>query len=106
MRDRHASGSLNALVRGYTLSIEFEQKLAPSTQTEYRRMLTAAEAEFGDMPIAALDDPRVRKEVLDWREKIARKSGQREARNPLSALSANLTRTTHPGPLRLPPPPS
>jgi hypothetical protein len=24
-----------------------------------------AEAEFGDMPIAALDDPRVRKEFLD-----------------------------------------
>ena len=53
MRDRHASGSLNALIRGYTLSVEFQQKLAASTQTEYRRMLKAAEAEFGDMPIAA-----------------------------------------------------
>jgi hypothetical protein len=44
LRDRHISGSLNALVRGYTLSVEFQQKLAASTQTEYRRMLTAAES--------------------------------------------------------------
>jgi integrase len=91
IRDRHISGSLNALIRGYTLSIEFQQKLAASTQTEYRRMLTAAEAEFGNMPIAALDDPRVRKDFLDWREKVARKSGEREADNRLSAISAMLT---------------
>src|SRR6266699_1438193 len=43
IRDRHVGGSLNALIRGYTLSIEFQQKLAPSTQSEYRRMLTTAE---------------------------------------------------------------
>jgi integrase len=97
MRDRHVGGSLNALVRGYTLSVEFQQKLAPSTQSEYRRMLTAAEAEFGGLPIAALDDPRVRKEFLDWREKVARKSGEREADNRLSAISAMLTWATDRG---------
>jgi integrase len=43
------------------------------------------------MPIAALDDPRVRRDFLDWREKIARASGQREADNRLSAISAMLT---------------
>jgi hypothetical protein len=57
IRDRLA-GTFNALVRAYTLSIEFEEKLAASTQAEYRRLLTAAEAEFGFMPLAALDDPR------------------------------------------------
>jgi integrase len=97
MRDRHTGATFNALVRGYTLSVEFEQKLAASTQTEYRRMLTAAEAEFGDMPIAALDDPRVKKEFLDWREKVARKSGEREADNRLSAISAMLTWSTDRG---------
>ena len=97
MRDRHAGGSLNALIRAYTLSIEFQQKLAPSTQSEYRRMLTAAETEFGDMPIAALNDPRVRKEFLDWREKVARASGEREADNRLSAVSAMLTWATDRG---------
>ena len=97
MRDRNAGGSVNALIRGYTQSIEFQQKLAPSTQSEYRRMLTAAEAEFGDMPIAALDDPRMRKDLLDWREKVARKSGEREADNRLSAISAMLTWATDRG---------
>ena len=43
------------------------------------------------MPLAALDDPRVRKDFLDWREKVARLSGEREADNRLSAVSAMLT---------------
>lgn len=90
IRDRHA-GTLNSLIRAYTTSIEFEQKLAASTQAEYKRMLTKSEAEFGTMPIAALDDARVKRDFLDWREKIARTSGQREADNRLSALSAMLT---------------
>jgi integrase len=96
-RDRNTSGTFNGLVRGYTLSIEFQQKLAVSTQTEYRRMLTAAETAFGDMPIAALDDPRVRKDFLDWRETVARRSGEREADNRLSAISAMLTWATDRG---------
>jgi hypothetical protein len=55
MRDRLAhGGTLNGLIREYTLSEEFQKTLAPSTQGEYRRMLTKAETEFGDMPIAAL----------------------------------------------------
>jgi integrase len=90
IRDRLA-GTLNGLVRAYTLSVEFEQKLAASTQTEYRRLLRAVEAEFGDMPLAAIDDPRVRKDFLDWREKVARNSGEREADNRLSVISAMLT---------------
>jgi hypothetical protein len=90
IRDRLA-GTFNGLVRGYTLSVEFTEKLAASTQAEYKRMLRAAEAEFGNMPLAALDDPRVRKDFLDWREKVARTSGEREADNRLSAISAMLT---------------
>src|SRR5215468_8013426 len=77
---RHA-GTFNSLIRSYILSVEFEEKLAPSTRAEYKRMLTKAEGAFGTMPIAALDDSRVRKDVLDWREKVARASGQREADN-------------------------
>jgi integrase len=90
IRDRLA-GTFNGLVRIYTLSVEFEEKLAASTQLEYRRLLTAAESEFGNMPLAALDDPRVRKDFLDWREKVAKASGEREADNRLSAISAMLT---------------
>jgi integrase len=90
MQDRLA-GTFNNLVRMFTLSTEFDSALAPSTKIEYRRMLTRAEAEFGDMPIAALEDPQVRRDFMDWREKVARASGEREADNRLSAVSAMLT---------------
>jgi integrase len=96
IRDRHA-GTVNSLIRSYTSSVEFEQKLAPSTQAEYKRMLTKAEPEFGNMPIAALEDGRVKRDFLDWREKIARASGHREADNRLSAVSAMLTWATDTG---------
>jgi integrase len=90
MRDRLA-GTFNQLIRMFTLSAEFNTTLAASTKVEYRRMLTKAEGEFGDMPIAALEDPRVRRDLTEWREKVARISGEREADNRLSSVSAMLT---------------
>lgn len=54
-------------------------------------MLTKAEAEFGDMPIAALDDARVRSDFLSWRAKVSTMSGPREADNRLSVVSAMLS---------------
>src|SRR5262249_34202974 len=87
--DRH-SGTFNALVRAYLTSIEFEN-LAEPTQKEYKRLLTAAEAEFGDLPIAALNEPEVRQEFLDWHEKVARTSGPRAGDYCLQTISAILT---------------
>jgi integrase len=87
--DRH-TGSLNGLIRDFTLSPEFG-KLRESTQREYRRMLTKAEAKFGDMPIAALEDARVRQDFMKWRAAVAADSGEREADNRLSVISAMLT---------------
>jgi hypothetical protein len=69
IRDRVA-GTFNNLIRLFTLSAEFDSSLQPSTKIEYRRMLTKAEGEFGDIPIAALDNPHVRRDFLDWREKF------------------------------------
>jgi integrase len=87
--DRHA-GTVNGLVRDYTLSPEFA-KLRESTQREYRRMLTKTEIQFGNMPIAALEDPRVRQDFMSWRATVAKTSGDREADNRLSIISAMLT---------------
>lgn len=89
MLDRHA-GTVNGLMRDYTLSPEFG-KLADSTQREYRRMLSKAEARFGNMPLAALEDPRVRQDFLSWRASVAKASGEREADNRLSVISAMLS---------------
>jgi integrase len=73
------------------LSEEFQRNLAQSTQSEYRRMLTKAETKFGNMPIEVLEDWRVKQDFFDWRGKVARDSGPREADNRLSAISAMLT---------------
>lgn len=85
------TGTFRGLIRDYTLSREFETLLAQSTRSQYRRMLTKAEAHLGDLPLKALDDSRVRKDLLDWREKIARVSGSREADHRLSAISAMIS---------------
>ena len=110
LRGCHSGDTFNGLVREFTNSIEFETKLSATTQREYRRMLTKAEPEFGDMPREALNDPAARKELLDWRATIARTSGEREADNRLSVISAMFTWAVDNGRLnakttsRVPPP--
>lgn len=84
------SGTFSQLIRDYLHSPEFAKR-AESTKREYRRMLTKAEGQFGDMPLAALEDPRVRKDFLDWRAEVAKTSGEREADHRLSVVSAMLT---------------
>lgn len=90
MLDRLA-GTFNGLVRDYILSPEFTTNLRESTQREYKRMLGKAETKFGNLPIAALDDPRVRQDFMGWRAAVAQTSGNREADNRLSVISAMLT---------------
>lgn len=84
------AGTLNNLIRDYTLSGEFGL-LGKSTQSDYKRLLSYAESEFGDMPLAALDDRRVRNDFLAWRDRVAKERGPRGADYRLSALSAMLT---------------
>jgi integrase len=84
-------GTFSGLIRDYTTSEEFQKLLAPSSREQYRRMLNKAESEFGTLPIDALNDPRIRRDFLDWREKIARSSGNREADHRLSVISAMMS---------------
>lgn len=91
VKPNSTAGTFNGLVRDYTSSQEFQKLLALSTQAQYRRMLTKAETDFGSLPLKALDDARIRKDFLDWRESVARASGSREADHRLSAISAMLT---------------
>lgn len=83
-------GTLNGLIRDYTASPEFGKR-RESTQREYKRMLTKVEQKFGAMPISLLDDPRIRRDFMEWRAKVAKESGEREADNRLSVVSAMLT---------------
>ena len=41
------------------------------TQADYLKQIAKIEAAFGDLPLAALADPRVTKDLLDWRDSMA-----------------------------------
>lgn len=62
---------LRDLVSLFLASPEYST-LAPSTRRAYRQCLGRLCEEFGDMPIAALNDRRVRGDFLAWRDAIAR----------------------------------
>jgi integrase len=61
--------------------------LKAGTQREYKRMLTPLEAEFGNMPIAALAAPRVRGKFIDYQEEVGCVH-PREADNRMMVMSA------------------
>lgn len=83
------AGKVAGLIREYLLSLTFEKK-APSTRREYLRMLTKIEAEFGTLPIRALESRKVKGLFLDYQERIGRDT-PREADNRLTVLSAVLS---------------
>ena len=59
--------------RKFETSPEFE-KLAPRTQDDYRKQFKLIYRNFGDLPLEALGDPRVRGVFKDWRDEIAKRS--------------------------------
>ena len=74
------------LISEYIGSPKFTS-LKPRTRDEYLRMLKHLELEFGDMPIKALENLKVRGEFIDYQEKTSLLT-PREADNRLSVMSA------------------
>lgn len=72
-RPTHHDGTLTALVTAYQATPYFTDK-APATRRDYIRHMRAIESEFGDLPIAALADRRIRGDFMAWRDRMARKS--------------------------------
>ena len=66
-------GVLSALIGKFEISPEFE-RLAPRTQSDYRKQFKLIYRNFGDLPLEALCDPRVRGVFKDWRDEIAKRS--------------------------------
>jgi integrase len=67
--------TLHAVIVGYKASTEFTG-LRERTQRDYRKQMAKVEAEFGDLPLEALEDPRVTKDFLEWRDKLAARQRQ------------------------------
>jgi len=64
------SGTLMSLVTEFKASAEF-RRLRPSSIRSYSAYIKLIENEFGDLPLAALDDPRTRGEFKSWRDRYA-----------------------------------
>lgn len=66
-RKRPQTGSLLDVVAGFRASADFAA-LSAHTQRAYRRHLDQIQTEFGAMPLAAIEDKRVRRHFYAWRD--------------------------------------
>lgn len=82
--NRH-KGTLNGLLIEYQRSPYFLDK-SVATRRDYVRHLRKIEVEFGDMPLEALSDKRVRGDMLAWRDNLAR-SSRRQADYTVAVLA-------------------
>jgi hypothetical protein len=56
-----------SVIAAYLASTEFSV-LRQRTQSDYLKQISKIETAFGDLPLDALDDPRVTRDLLDWRQ--------------------------------------
>lgn len=68
-----AAGVLLSVMQGYQASDAFRSR-SDATRRDYIRYIKIIEAEFGDMPLGALTDRRVRGEFMAWRDRLAVRS--------------------------------
>lgn len=61
------ANSFDAIITAYRASPEFE-RLAASTKRDYNRILDRISQHFGAAPIAAFEDRRMRREIINWRD--------------------------------------
>ncbi|MGE3877399.1 MAG: tyrosine-type recombinase/integrase [Parvibaculaceae bacterium] len=58
-------------ITAFKQSAAYTKSIRKRTQKDYSVQIAKIEAEFGDLPIAALDDPRITTEFRAWRDKMA-----------------------------------
>ncbi|QXT36882.1 tyrosine-type recombinase/integrase [Sphingomonas sanguinis] len=69
-RDAPSKDKIRGLLDAFQDSTEFLH-LAPRTRADYKKMIAIIDKEYGDFPLAALDDRRTRPEMLAWRDRLA-----------------------------------
>jgi integrase len=69
-RIKSPPGVVSALIVEFRASGEF-RRLAPKTRQDYSRYFDLIGNEFGDLPLRALDDPRIRGDFFEWRDRMA-----------------------------------
>ena len=69
------AGTLMTIIAEYKAAPEFT-RLAPTSRRAYLIYVKLIEDAFGDLPLAALADRRVRGEFKNWRELVCRDTAQ------------------------------
>ncbi|UFS64360.1 tyrosine-type recombinase/integrase [Paracoccus denitrificans] len=91
-----AHGKFRSVILRFMESQEFTS-LAPRTQADMRKSFFHAEngidKKFGNAPIAAFEDPRIRRQALDWRDKIGGKVGDDRIRHLQRLIAFAFDRT-------------
>ncbi|WP_374384597.1 tyrosine-type recombinase/integrase [Paracoccus yeei] len=72
-RTRPVTDTLQAVINAYQDSPAFLD-LAARTRADYVRNIRLIETEYGTLPLAALPERATRSDMLDWRDKMARRS--------------------------------
>jgi integrase len=67
--------TFHAVIAGYKASQDF-LRLKPRTKTDYLQHIARIETKFGDLPLAALDDARITRDFLEWRDSQAQSQRQ------------------------------
>src|SRR5262249_27595592 len=62
--------SFHSIIAGYKASQDF-LGLKTRTRADYLQHIAKIETDFGDLPLAALDDARVTRDFLEWRDSMA-----------------------------------
>ena len=81
-------GTLKSLIQRYVQSPMYLDK-SPRTRKDYQRQIVKIEDAFGHTPIEVLNDPRIRSDFLDWRDKLA-KSSKKQADYAITVLGCIL----------------
>lgn len=97
-KEKPSSGKFREIILTYLESPKFS-RLKPRTQSDYRKIIShknGIDAEFGDAPIRAFEDPRIRRRVIKWRDAKWRHS-PRQADAQVSVLRAMVFWATNNG---------
>ncbi len=82
-------GTLKELIQNYMKSPDYLDR-RERTRRDYQKQITKIENKFGDMPIAVLNDHRVRSDFMAWRDMMA-KASQRQADYAMTVLGIILS---------------
>lgn len=92
-----SQGTLSGVIREFEATAKW-RKLADSTRTEYRRVMTFWEDLYGTCPHVALEDKAFRRDVLKWHDEYSA-NHPREADNRVTILARILSWAAKDGPL-------